>query len=124
MYPFFVHNCLLDATNGTPTEGKRNLETPCSFFSLDVSILGYAFIYFEEERDAEDAIRRLDNVSFGYNRCRLSVDWSRVNPFLSTWRGIFVKQPECTLLITIICICYSFSKLNLYQGAVIGLLGM
>jgi splicing factor, arginine/serine-rich 4/5/6 len=61
---------------------KRNLETPCSFFSLDVSILGYAFIYFEDERDAEDAIRRLDNVSFGYSRRRLSVEWSRVNPFL------------------------------------------
>jgi len=39
---------------------------------------GYAFIYFEDERDAEDAIRRLDNVSFGYNRRRLSVEWSRV----------------------------------------------
>lgn len=39
--------------------------------------LGYAFIYFEDERDAEDAIRRLDNVSFGYNRRRLSVEWSR-----------------------------------------------
>ncbi|GJN30078.1 hypothetical protein PR202_gb18356 [Eleusine coracana subsp. coracana] len=38
---------------------------------------GYAFIYFEDERDAEDAIRRLDNVSFGYNRRRLSVEWSR-----------------------------------------------
>ncbi|XP_062209615.1 serine/arginine-rich splicing factor RS31-like isoform X2 [Phragmites australis] len=38
---------------------------------------GYAFIYFEDERDAEDAIRRLDNVAFGYNRRRLSVEWSR-----------------------------------------------
>ncbi|KAL6659947.1 hypothetical protein ACP70R_002069 [Stipagrostis hirtigluma subsp. patula] len=38
---------------------------------------GYAFIYFEDERDAEDAIRRLDNVDFGYSRRRLSVEWSR-----------------------------------------------
>nr|CAB3502239.1 unnamed protein product [Digitaria exilis] len=38
---------------------------------------GYAFIYFEDERDAEDAIKRLDNVSFGYSRRRLSVEWSR-----------------------------------------------
>jgi len=38
---------------------------------------GYAFIYFEDERGAEDAIRRLDNVSFGYSRRRLSVEWSR-----------------------------------------------
>jgi splicing factor, arginine/serine-rich 4/5/6 len=37
-------------------------------FSLNISVVGYAFIPFEDERDAEDAIRRLDNVSFGYNR--------------------------------------------------------
>ncbi|XP_066388906.1 serine/arginine-rich splicing factor RS31-like [Miscanthus floridulus] len=43
---------------------------------IDMKI-GYAFIYFEDERDAEDAIRRLDNVSFGYDRRRLSVEWSR-----------------------------------------------
>ena len=47
-------------------------------FSVNISVVGYAFIYFEDERDAEDAIRRLDNVSFGYNRRRLSVEWSRV----------------------------------------------
>ncbi|KQK24009.1 serine/arginine-rich splicing factor RS31 [Brachypodium distachyon] len=38
---------------------------------------GYAFIYFEDERDAEDAIKRLANADFGYNRRRLSVEWSR-----------------------------------------------
>lgn len=38
---------------------------------------GYAFIYFEDERDAEDAIRRLDKADFGHGRRRLSVEWSR-----------------------------------------------
>ncbi|XP_072988696.1 serine/arginine-rich splicing factor RS31 [Typha latifolia] len=38
---------------------------------------GYAFVYFEDERDAEDAIRALDDVPFGYSRRRLSVEWSR-----------------------------------------------
>jgi len=38
---------------------------------------GYAFIYFEDERDGEDAIRRLDQADFGQSRRRLSVEWSR-----------------------------------------------
>lgn len=39
---------------------------------------GFAFVYFEDERDAEDAIRGLDNMPFGYDRRRLSVEWARV----------------------------------------------
>ncbi|XP_015888731.1 serine/arginine-rich splicing factor RS31 isoform X1 [Ziziphus jujuba] len=38
---------------------------------------GFAFVYFEDERDAEDAIRGLDNRPFGYDRRRLSVEWAR-----------------------------------------------
>ncbi|XP_057439694.1 serine/arginine-rich splicing factor RS31-like isoform X2 [Lotus japonicus] len=38
---------------------------------------GFAFVYFEEERDAEDAIRALDNFPFGYEKRRLSVEWAR-----------------------------------------------
>ncbi|XP_022979301.1 serine/arginine-rich splicing factor RS31A-like isoform X1 [Cucurbita maxima] len=38
---------------------------------------GFAFVYFEEERDAEDSIRSLDNMPFGYDRRRLSVEWAR-----------------------------------------------
>lgn len=41
-------------------------------------IAGFAFVYFEDERDAEDAIRYLDNTPFGYDRRRLSVEWARV----------------------------------------------
>lgn len=39
---------------------------------------GFAFVYYENERDAEEAIRALDNVPFGYDKRRLSVEWARV----------------------------------------------
>ncbi|GLU00854.1 hypothetical protein SLE2022_181920 [Rubroshorea leprosula] len=38
---------------------------------------GFAFVYFVDDRDAEVAIRELDNVPFGYDRRRLSVEWAR-----------------------------------------------
>ncbi|KAF8379972.1 hypothetical protein HHK36_027438 [Tetracentron sinense] len=40
-------------------------------------VTGFAFVYFDDERDAEDAIRGLDNISFGYSKRRLSVEWAR-----------------------------------------------
>lgn len=39
-------------------------------------------MYFEDERDAEDAIRKLDNFPFGYEKRRLSVEWAKVIFFL------------------------------------------
>lgn len=39
---------------------------------------GFAFVYFEDERDGEEAIRALDNIPFGYDKRRLSVEWARV----------------------------------------------
>lgn len=48
----------------------------CFWFFLSVS--GFAFVYFEDERDAEDAIQNLDNKPFGYDRRRLSVEWAKV----------------------------------------------
>jgi len=41
-------------------------------------VAGFAFVYFEDERDAEDAIRDLHDRPFGYSKRRLSVEWSRV----------------------------------------------
>ncbi|XP_047336234.1 serine/arginine-rich splicing factor RS31 isoform X2 [Impatiens glandulifera] len=38
---------------------------------------GFAFVYFEDERDAEDAIRGIDNFSFGHDRRKLSVEWAK-----------------------------------------------
>ncbi|KAK4787914.1 hypothetical protein SAY86_011747 [Trapa natans] len=38
---------------------------------------GYAFIYMEDERDADDAVRRLDRIEFGRKSRRLRVEWSK-----------------------------------------------
>ncbi|KAG6747452.1 hypothetical protein POTOM_049856 [Populus tomentosa] len=38
---------------------------------------GFAFIYMEDERDAEDAIRGLDRVEFGRKGRRLRVEWTK-----------------------------------------------
>ncbi|XP_059301547.1 serine/arginine-rich splicing factor RS31-like isoform X3 [Lycium barbarum] len=40
-------------------------------------LAGFAFVYFEDERDAADAIRGTDNIPFGYERRRLSVEWAK-----------------------------------------------
>ncbi|KAG7575154.1 RNA-binding domain superfamily [Arabidopsis suecica] len=42
-----------------------------------IFLAGYAFVYFEDERDAEDAIRGTDNTTFGYERRKLSVEWAK-----------------------------------------------
>lgn len=36
-------------------------------------------MYFEDERDAEDAIRGIDNTPFGYEKRKLSVEWAKVS---------------------------------------------
>ncbi|KAK1368600.1 putative arginine/serine-rich splicing factor [Heracleum sosnowskyi] len=41
------------------------------------SVTSYAFVYFEDERDARDAIRSLDNHPFGYDTRKLSVEWAK-----------------------------------------------
>ncbi|MQL72472.1 hypothetical protein Taro_004806 [Colocasia esculenta] len=38
---------------------------------------GFAFVYFDDEHDADDAIRGLDGIPFGYSRRKLSVEWAR-----------------------------------------------
>lgn len=38
---------------------------------------GFAFVYMEDERDAEDAIRRLDRAEFGRKGRRLRVEWTK-----------------------------------------------
>ncbi|KAL8095937.1 hypothetical protein AgCh_037063 [Apium graveolens] len=40
-------------------------------------VIGFAFVYMEDERDAEDAIRRLDNIEFGRKGRRLRVEWTK-----------------------------------------------
>ncbi|CAK7348004.1 unnamed protein product [Dovyalis caffra] len=38
---------------------------------------GFAFVYMEDDRDAEDAIRRLDRTEFGRKGRRLRVEWTK-----------------------------------------------
>lgn len=47
-------------------------------FSNNFSFTGFAFVYMEDERDAEDAIRRLDRTEFGRKGRRLRVEWTKV----------------------------------------------
>lgn len=38
---------------------------------------GFAFVYMEDDRDAKEAIRRLDRTEFGYKRRLLRVEWAK-----------------------------------------------
>ncbi|KAK6920197.1 RNA recognition motif domain [Dillenia turbinata] len=38
---------------------------------------GFAFVYMDDERDAEDAIQRLDRTEFGRKGRRLRVEWTK-----------------------------------------------
>ncbi|KAJ8559953.1 hypothetical protein K7X08_004011 [Anisodus acutangulus] len=38
---------------------------------------GFAFVYMDDERDAEDAIRGLDRIEFGSKGRRLRIEWSK-----------------------------------------------
>ncbi|CAI5527314.1 unnamed protein product [Closterium sp. Naga37s-1] len=40
-------------------------------------IPGFAFVYMDDERDGDDAIRALDGMEFGRQRRRLRVEWAR-----------------------------------------------
>lgn len=61
---------------------------PLSFYLIfGVSwggISGFAFVYMDDERDAEDAIRGLDRIEFGRKGRRLRIEWSKVIHLLSS----------------------------------------
>lgn len=40
--------------------------------------IGFCFVYMEDERDAEDAIRKLDRIEFGRKGRRLRIEWTKV----------------------------------------------
>ncbi|KAI4329482.1 hypothetical protein MLD38_027869 [Melastoma candidum] len=48
--------------------------------------VGFAFVYFDNEQDAADAICGLANMSFGYDRRKLSIKWTKLC-FLLVGRG-------------------------------------
>lgn len=45
---------------------------------LHYKFVGFAFVYMEDEKDADDAIRRLDRSEFGRKGRRLRVEWTKV----------------------------------------------
>lgn len=71
---------------------------------------GYAFVYFEDERDAADAIRGTDNMPFGYERRRLSVEWAKV------------MFPSPSFLYLRNAICYTFPPRKAVQLLTIDIL--
>lgn len=42
------------------------------------NMAGFAFVYMEDERDADEAIHRLDRIEFGRKGRRLRVEWTKV----------------------------------------------
>ncbi|KAL5792193.1 hypothetical protein ACOSP7_000787 [Xanthoceras sorbifolium] len=62
---------------------------------------GFAFVYFEDDRDASDSIRGLDNAPFGHDRRRLSVEWARGERgrFREDSRSMTNQRPTKTLFV-------------------------
>jgi splicing factor, arginine/serine-rich 4/5/6 len=56
-----------------------SLNNQSLLFSPCVQHEGFAFIYMEDERDAEDAISRLDGIDFGRKGRRIKVEWTKVS---------------------------------------------
>ncbi|XP_042011388.1 serine/arginine-rich splicing factor RS41-like isoform X1 [Salvia splendens] len=58
-----------------------SLQFPTSFninsMLIPDAVAGFAFIYMEDERDAGDAIRKLDRIEFGKKRRQLRVEWTK-----------------------------------------------
>jgi hypothetical protein len=66
----------------------------CSYSSAWL-LTGFSFVYMDDERDAEDAIRHLDNMEFGRQRRRLSVEWAKV-----VWQSTIL---ECSKKVCSLC---------------------
>ncbi|KAI3817948.1 hypothetical protein L1987_11750 [Smallanthus sonchifolius] len=64
---------------------------------------GFAFVYMEDERDAEDAIRALDRYEFGRKGRRLRVEWTKqernVRQPVSSRRSSSNSRPSKTLFV-------------------------
>ncbi|KAA8532865.1 hypothetical protein F0562_033018 [Nyssa sinensis] len=57
-------------------------------------LVGFAFVYMDDERDAEYAIRGLDRIEFGRKGRRLRVEWTKVNGNICSSLGF----PEAVLV--------------------------
>ncbi|XP_018830721.2 serine/arginine-rich splicing factor RS40-like isoform X1 [Juglans regia] len=73
MRPIFCGNFEYDAR---PSDLERLFSRYGKVERVDMKS-GFAFIYMEDERDADDAIRRLDRTEFGRKGRRLRVEWTK-----------------------------------------------
>lgn len=73
MRPIFCGNFEFDARQG---ELERLFRKYGKVERVDMKS-GFAFVYMEDERDAEDAIRALDRYEFGRKGRRLRVEWTK-----------------------------------------------
>ncbi|CAD7699714.1 unnamed protein product [Ostreobium quekettii] len=62
---------------------------------------GFAFVYMEDKRDADDAIRALDRKEFGYKRRRLRVEWAKADGSIKAREDVRRKNahPSDTLFV-------------------------
>lgn len=49
-----------------------------------MKFVGFAFVYMEDERDADDAVRALDRTEFGRKGRRLRIEWAKVLELIIT----------------------------------------
>ncbi|VVA19412.1 PREDICTED: serine/arginine-rich splicing factor [Prunus dulcis] len=73
MRPIFCGNLDFDARQG---DVERLFRRYGKVERVDVKS-GFAFVYMDDERDAEYAIRRLDRTEFGRKGRRLRIEWTK-----------------------------------------------
>lgn len=49
------------------------------YFLINLLFAGFAFVYMEDEQDADDAVRKLDRREFGAKGRRLRVEWTKAS---------------------------------------------
>lgn len=99
MRPIFCGNFEFDARQG---ELERLFRKYGKVDRVDMKS-GFAFVYMEDERDAEDAIRALDRYEFGRKGRRLRVEWTKqernVRQPASSRRSSSNSRPSKTLFV-------------------------
>eukprot|EP00803_Ostreobium_quekettii_P005749 evm.model.scf_732EXC.4 EVM.evm.TU.scf_732EXC.4 scf_732EXC:23262-25228(-) len=90
---------------GPPTPALREVNRPPSNPGAhnwsNSSSAGFAFVYMEDKRDADDAIRALDRKEFGYKRRRLRVEWAKADGSIKAREDVRRKNahPSDTLFV-------------------------
>jgi len=98
MKPIFCGNLEFDAR---PSDLERLFRRYGKVERVDVKS-GFAFVYMDDERDAEDAIRRLDRTEFGRKGRQLRVEWTKQDRGIrrpGDSKGSANKKPSKTLFV-------------------------